>query len=252
MLVEVPKSNKMELEKLPEFPSIEDAKIQRQKDEGKLLAKQKCIDKMRSKLSEMEEADLVSGAELLQYTERKQSILNRMAKLNTQKKKAELEYRRKQCEVLNVTIEMEEGAQVDENVMAEDKRKVAELEAKLEECIKEIVGVREELEEVERQVQEAEESRAGAAQLGDIIRSELADEEIEFNSLKEQLASSSSHIKELVAKQQKHIAAQAAMCEAEWKMAYDRARARIREREREWLNALNKYVEDEVLPNDEI
>lgn len=245
-LIELSKSNKMELENVPVFPSIEDALAQRQKDEQKLCEKQQSINRMRSRLSAMEEADQLSGSELLQFVERKKMVLNRLTKLNCQKNKAELEVRMQQCEVLKLSLVSSESdgedAQVDENAIAESKRQVAELEAKLNECCKEIVNVQEELKDVERQVKEAEESRAGAAQLVGIIRSELEDEENEFCSLKEQLASSSTQMKELMMKQRKHIAAQTAMFEAELKMAYDRARAKIRERERDWMDALNKYV----------
>lgn len=203
---------------------------------------QMSLETMRMKLQAMEKADEAGGLELVQLNERKESINAQLMKLNGQKIEAELQVRMEQCQELKLSLALYEPQQLSQETkkaLDDCKVQVAEFQAKLDGIVKDIANTQLEQENVSQQIKEVEESRASGAQLMDIMKSELAEAEIELQNFQQEFAGSNSHIKELVNNERNLIKAQAACWEAELKASYMRTLSKIRQKEREWLNSLD-------------
>lgn len=239
------------------FPVLDDALAERQAMEQKVKEAQDRINEMRTEQLKMVETDSASETELLKLKERKNVAEQRLMKLCGQKIEAELQLRTEQCQELKFSLAMYEPGQESEfnkSVLVESQKLVSktvvELEAKLTEIKKAIADLREEIEILDCQMKESEESHAGAAQLLEIFESEMSEKETELVRLQEDLAKSVSNIRQLVAEERKLIGTRTTMCKEELKRLYMKGLSKIREKERDLLNALDGYVSDKsVSPN---
>lgn len=230
------------------FPALEEALAKRQKDERKISEMRQKINRMRAKQEKTKERDELSQSDLLKLKERKGVVIKLITKLNGKKIEAELQVRTQQCRELKLSLDMydpeqqETGKNTEE--LAEIKKLVSELEDKLALISKEIANLKEENEDLDRQIKDTEESHAGAAQLFEILQSELSVKELELISFQEELAESNTRIAELVNNERKEITAVTEACEAELKKSYMKGLSEIRDRERELLDALEQFVNE--------
>lgn len=204
------------------------------------------LEKMQVRLEAMKKTDESNMIHLNHLKERKELMCARLMKLNSQKIEAELQVRMEQCQELKLSLALYEPKQLSkepQKALDKCKAKVAELEVKLGCIVKDIDNLQLEQEIVNQQIKELEESRASAAQLMEIMRSEKVDEETELKNFQQELASSDSQFKELVNKERNLIKAQAECWEAELKASYMRTLSKVRQKEREWLNSLDHFVE---------
>ena len=230
------------------FQILEDALAKRRKDEKKISEMRQKINKMKSKQEKMKETDAHSQSELLEMKEKKTTVIKQIMKLSGQKIEAELQVRTQQCQELKLSLAMYDPEQQPETntevQLADIKKLIAELEAKLALITKDILNLEEESDALDRQMKDTEESHAGAAQLFEILQSELSVKELELISFQEELAESNTQIAELVNNERKEITAITEACEAELKKSYMKGLSEIRDRERELLIALEQFVRE--------
>lgn len=203
---------------------------------------------MRSKQEALEKSDESSSLEITELLQSKNSIRDRLAKLKNQKIEAELQVRQKQCAELKLSLlltmcETDQAIQEGEKALADCKAEVAKLETDHNLITREMASLELEHDKLILKLKCAQESRGGASQLVSILKSEITETEAELNNFKTELEKTETQIKEVVANERSFIKAQAEFCEAELKVSYMRALSKVRQRERDWLNALDNFVE---------
>ncbi|KAI9552410.1 hypothetical protein GHT06_022776 [Daphnia sinensis] len=229
------------------FPALDDASAERHAKELMVKEAQNKINEMRTEQLKMVEADSVSELELSKLKESKKVAEQRLMKLSGQKIEAELQLRTQQCQELKFSLAMYEPGQesdFNKSALVESQKLVAESEAKLAEIRRTIEGLQEEIESLDCQIKESEESHAGAVQLLEIFESEMSEKEAELVRLQEDLAKCVSNIRQLVAEERKLVGTRTAMCKEELKRLYMNGLSKIREKERNLLNVLDGYLTD--------
>ncbi|XP_057380646.1 uncharacterized protein LOC130703026 isoform X2 [Daphnia carinata] len=229
------------------FPNLDDALAERQAKELMVKEAQDRINEMRAEQLKMVEADSASESELLKLKESKKVAEQRLMKLSGQKIEAELELRTQQCQELKFNLAMYEPGQeleFNKSALVQSQKLVVESEAKLTDITRAITDLRNEIEILDCQIKESEDSHAGAAQLLEIFESEMSEKEAELVRLQEDSAKSVSNMRQLVAEERKLIGTRTAMCKEEMKRLYLKGLSKIREKERDLLNALDGYITD--------